>query len=99
MSPFTPEKAEAREILAILSDLHERVRGFSLPMAKEGLSDMAKAFGRSPEEIRSAEMAKVPLGKMSNPAEIAALVEFLVCGNQASMTRQSLDINGGAFMI
>ncbi len=68
-------------------------------MAQEGLDDMAKAFGRSPEEVRRAEMEKVPLGKMSSPTEIAALVEFLVNGNQTSITGQSLDINGGAVMV
>lgn len=67
-------------------------------MANEGLEDMAKASGRTLEEVRSTEMDRVPLGKMSSPAEVAELVRFLVSGSQVSMTGQALDINGGAVM-
>lgn len=67
-------------------------------MAKEGLQDMAKAVQRSIDDVRRDEMSRVPLGKMSTPAEVAALVQFLVSGNQVSITGQALDINGGAVM-
>lgn len=68
-------------------------------MAQEGFEDMAKAFGRSVEDVRRTEMEKVPLRKMSAPAEIGAFVEFLVSENQTSITGQTLDINGGAVMV
>ena len=67
-------------------------------MAKEGLENIAKASGRSVEGVREAEMDRVPLGKMSSPSEVAALVQFLVSGSQTSITGQALDINGGAVM-
>lgn len=44
------------------------------------------------------EMALVPLGKMSRPAEIADFVQFLVRGKQTSITGQTFDINNGAIM-
>ena len=53
---------------------------------------------RSIDDVRREEMSRVPLGKMSTPAEVAALVQFLVSGNQVSITGQVLDINGGAVM-
>ncbi|MFL5815681.1 MAG: SDR family NAD(P)-dependent oxidoreductase [Bdellovibrionia bacterium] len=67
-------------------------------MTKEGLADIAKASGRSFEEVRKIEMERIPLGKMSTPAEVAALVQFLVSDGQSSITGQALDINGGAVM-
>jgi 3-oxoacyl-[acyl-carrier protein] reductase len=43
-------------------------------------------------------MAQVPLGKMSEPEEIAQLVSFLISDAQTSFTGQTLDINNGAMM-
>lgn len=68
-------------------------------MAEEGLEGIAKASGCPTEEVRKKELDKVPLGKMSTPDEIASLVQFLVSGNQTSITGQSLDINGGSIMM
>ena len=43
-------------------------------------------------------MAMVPLGKMSEPEEIAAFIGFLTGPGQVSITGQTLDINNGAQM-
>lgn len=67
-------------------------------MATQGLRQMAQNLGISYEEARAQQLALVPLQKMSVPGEIAALVRFLVSGEQNSMTGQTLDINNGAFM-
>ena len=67
-------------------------------MSSQGLQDMSKAFGVSPQEVRQSEMSKVLLGKMSDPSEVAALVQFLIQGEQTSMTGQTFDINNGALM-
>jgi len=67
-------------------------------MSDQGLEAMAHAFGMSAPEVRLAEMSKVPLGKMSDPSEVAALVHFLIAGNQTSITGQTFDINNGALM-
>jgi NAD(P)-dependent dehydrogenase (short-subunit alcohol dehydrogenase family) len=44
-------------------------------------------------------MSYVPLGRISQPDEIAAMVEFLMSGKQNSMTGQGIDINNGSYMI
>jgi NAD(P)-dependent dehydrogenase (short-subunit alcohol dehydrogenase family) len=67
-------------------------------MSTEGLEAMARASGERFEDVRAREMARVPLGKMSQPREIAELVRFLVSGAQTSITGQSIDINNGAWM-
>lgn len=67
-------------------------------MATQGLKQMAQNQGISYEDALAQQMGFVPLRKMSQPQEIAALVRFLVSGEQCSITGQSLDINNGAFM-
>lgn len=67
-------------------------------MSDEGMEGIAKALGMSVEAAHKMEMGRVPLGKMSQPAEVASLVNYLVSGVQTSITGQTLDINGGALM-
>jgi len=67
-------------------------------MAHEGLQAMADAMAVSREEAQRIAMAQVPLGKMSEPGEIAALTAFLLADAQNSITGQTLDINNGAMM-
>jgi 3-oxoacyl-[acyl-carrier protein] reductase len=40
----------------------------------------------------------LPSGRMSEPEEIAALVQFLFSDAQKSITGQAIDINGGSWM-
>ncbi|GJL79340.1 MAG: putative ketoacyl reductase [Nitrospinaceae bacterium] len=67
-------------------------------MAHEGLQGFADALSISKEEACKQAMAQVPLGKMSEPEEIAHLVAFLISDAQTSFTGQTLDINNGALM-
>jgi len=67
-------------------------------MAQEGLMGFAEALNVSKEEAYQQAMAQVPLGKMSEPQEIAQLVSFLVSDAQTSFTGQTFDINNGALM-
>jgi 3-oxoacyl-[acyl-carrier protein] reductase len=67
-------------------------------MATQGLDLMAERSGKNREVIEAEQMGYVPLGKMSDPKEVASLVRFLVDGAQTSITGQVLDINNGAFM-
>ena len=67
-------------------------------MAVQGLAQIAHGSGRSYNEIEEEQMTMVPLGKMSVPEEIGALISFLVSSDQNSMTGQTLDINNGALM-
>jgi len=63
-----------------------------------GLTDTAQPrYGNTDDEL--AEMAKlVPLGRMAQPEEIAALSVFLASDVAAYVTGQVYHINGGAYM-
>ncbi len=65
-------------------------------MAQNGLQGIADGIGISKNEFYDIAMQSVPLKKMSEPEEIAALVYYLL--NQQSITGQAIDINGGAVM-
>ena len=65
-------------------------------MAQEGLQGIADGIGISKAKFFDIAMQSVPLKKMSEPQEVAALVAFLL--KQISMTGQTVDMNGGAVM-
>ncbi len=65
-------------------------------MAQNGLQGIADGIGISKNEFFDIAMQSVPLKKMSEPEEIAALVYYLL--NQQSITGQAIDINGGSVM-
>jgi 3-oxoacyl-[acyl-carrier protein] reductase len=67
-------------------------------MAMERIQEMAAAQGRPYPEVRREVVGAVPLQRMSEPDEIAALVEFLVSEGGASFTGQAFDPNNGAWM-
>ena len=67
-------------------------------MAHEGLQAFSEALKISKEDAHKKAMADVPLGKMSEPEEIAQLTAFLISDAQTSITGQTLDINNGAMM-
>ena len=67
-------------------------------MAQEGLQGFADALDISKDQAYKEAMRPVPLGKMSQPDEVAKLVAFLVSEEQTSFTGQTLDINNGALM-
>ena len=67
-------------------------------MAQEGLQGFANDLNVSKAEAYKEAMKPVPLGKMSQPEEVAKLVAFLISEEQNSITGQTLDINNGALM-
>ncbi len=67
-------------------------------MAQEGLQAFADALSVEKEEAYKQAMAQVPLGKMSEPEEVAQFVEYLISPRGNSFTGQSLDLNNGAMM-
>ena len=68
-------------------------------MAKKGIQALADRQSTSYEEAYETQMGFVPLGRMSQPEEIANFVKFLFSNREKSITGQALDINNGAFMI
>jgi len=67
-------------------------------MAHEGIDGMAQAMGISRQEALGVAMSEVPLGRMSQPEDVAGLVSWLVSADARGVTGQALDMNGGAFM-
>lgn len=68
-------------------------------MARKGIQLIADDSNIEFEQTLKEQMSFVPLKKMSEPEEIASLVEFLFANKQTSITGQCLDINNGSFMI
>lgn len=68
-------------------------------MAQAGIQMLADRQNTPYEETYKEQMGFVPLGRMSDPEEIAELVNYLFSPNQRSITGQGLDINNGSFMI
>jgi NAD(P)-dependent dehydrogenase (short-subunit alcohol dehydrogenase family) len=65
-------------------------------MAQQGLQGIADGIGITKSAFYEIAMQSVPLKKMSEPNEIAHLVQYLL--SQTSITGQAFDINGGAVM-
>jgi 3-oxoacyl-[acyl-carrier protein] reductase len=51
--------------------------------------------GRSPDEVRSELMAQIPIGRMGDPAELAAAFAFLVSEPASYITGVALQVDGG----
>jgi NAD(P)-dependent dehydrogenase (short-subunit alcohol dehydrogenase family) len=49
-------------------------------------------------EARAQAVAEIPLGRVAQPQEIAAMTAFLLSGQCASATGSVIDINGASFM-
>jgi NAD(P)-dependent dehydrogenase (short-subunit alcohol dehydrogenase family) len=67
-------------------------------MARDGLQQFADAIGVSFEEAHAEAMKAVPLGRMSQPEEIAGTVSWLLSEDALGMTGQGIDINAGSWM-
>jgi len=67
-------------------------------MALEGLEGMARGMNVSTAEARRIAMTAVPLGRMSQPDEIAGVVAWLLSPDARGATGQGFDVNGGAYM-
>ncbi|MGF1642656.1 MAG: acetoacetyl-CoA reductase [Thiotrichales bacterium] len=58
-------------------------------------TDMVMAV---PEEIRARIIAQIPVGRLGNPEDIAAMVAFLASDDAAFITGANIPVNGGQFM-
>ena len=68
------------------------------PLARSLISEFAQYSGATSEQVRAQQLQSMPLGKMSEPMEVAALVSFLLSDQQTSCTGQTFDLNNGASM-
>lgn len=58
-------------------------------------TDMTRVL---PEEIKQKMLARIPLARMGQPADVAAAVRFLVSDAASYITGQVLSVNGGMYM-
>lgn len=66
-------------------------------MAWQGLDAMAEATGGTREDAYRDAMTHVPLGRMSQPEDIAGTVAWLLSRDARGVTGQAIDQNGGAW--
>ena len=67
-------------------------------MAWQGLDGIAAATGGTREDAYRDAMRDVPLGRMSQPDDIAGTVAWLLSPDARGVTGQAIDQNGGAWM-
>lgn len=67
-------------------------------MARQGLDLIAAEIGGTREDAYRMAMDAVPLGRMSQPDEIAGTVAWLLSRDARGITGQAIDQNGGAWM-
>jgi NAD(P)-dependent dehydrogenase (short-subunit alcohol dehydrogenase family) len=68
-------------------------------MAWEGIGLMAEGMGISTDAAYETAMQEVPLRRMSQPADIAGTVAWLLSPDSRGVTGQAIDQNGGAFVL
>jgi NAD(P)-dependent dehydrogenase (short-subunit alcohol dehydrogenase family) len=67
-------------------------------MARQGLDLIAGEIGGTRDDAHTVAMSHVPLGRMSQPEEIAGTVAWLLSPDACNVTGQAIDQNGGAWM-
>jgi len=67
-------------------------------MAAETMAETAEALGLSPEAFRRQALEAVPIKRILDPAEIAALALYLASDAASGMTGQAISLDGGQVM-
>lgn len=67
------------------------------PMARADVARAALASGRAADEVRADVVAKIPIGRMVEAAEVAALIAWLASPEAAAVTGEAYNVSGGEF--
>jgi NAD(P)-dependent dehydrogenase (short-subunit alcohol dehydrogenase family) len=59
---------------------------------------VAKKWTLRSEEDRSHILGNIPLGRLAQPEEVAAVIAFLASDDASYVTGVTIDVNGGSFM-
>jgi NAD(P)-dependent dehydrogenase (short-subunit alcohol dehydrogenase family) len=73
--------------------------GINVNAISPGIVDTPMVRGAMSEEARMALADSIPMKRLAEPAEIAALVSFLVSGEATYITGANVDIHGGEIII
>lgn len=65
-------------------------------MAQQGIEETAEVLGMSPEKFRSQAISAVPIKRMAEVEEVAALTVYLCSQAAAAITGQAINVCGGA---
>ena len=65
------------------------------PMQEVVDREFARVTGKQPEEIRAERLARIPMGRIEQPEEVAAVVSFLAGPDSRYMTGQAINVTGG----
>ena len=57
--------------------------------------EFARVTGKDPADIRAERVGRIPIGRVEQPEEVAAVVSFLVGPDSRYMTGQALNVTGG----
>jgi ketoreductase len=66
-------------------------------MARSDLARFAQDQGRSLHDVEAEVTARIPLGRLVDPGEVARLVGWLASGDAAAITGQAFNVSGGEF--
>jgi NAD(P)-dependent dehydrogenase (short-subunit alcohol dehydrogenase family) len=58
----------------------------------------AKLRGITPQQVISDYVSQTPLGRLEEPADVAAVVVFLCSNGAGFMTGQGVNVTGGVYM-
>jgi NAD(P)-dependent dehydrogenase (short-subunit alcohol dehydrogenase family) len=65
------------------------------PMQEVVDQEFARVTGSTPEAIRAERVARIPLGRVEQPEEVADVVAFLAGPDSRYMTGQAINVTGG----
>jgi len=65
-------------------------------MARQGIEETASVLGMSQQEFRAQAIAAIPIKRMAEVEEVAALTVYLCSPAAASITGQAINVCGGA---
>jgi acetoacetyl-CoA reductase len=77
--------------------LESATRGITVNVIAAGYTDTAM-IAAVPREILDKILAKIPVGRLARPEEIASAVKFLVSDDAAFITGETLCVNGGQYL-
>lgn len=93
-------QAYAREFAQSNVRINVVLTGFvDTAVAQEAASSIASQSARSLDEISRSWRRAIPLGRLAEPSEIAAVVAFLLSDDASYMTGSAVEVDGGLSLL